>query len=135
MQQLKKLAQAGKMTAEELRSLSSGGGGQTNPELIEWLMGYEKAFTRLMPTARASDYKGAASTRFFGGVLPKEPVRIAGMHAPWNNWPSESGIPRVVHGIPDRVDRIKALGNAVVPQQAYPLFKAIHDDMEAQAWT
>lgn len=130
LQQLRKLAQAGKMTADELRNLSSGGGGNTNPELIEWLMGYEKAFTRLMPTAKSSDYKGAASTRFFGGVLPQKPNRTSGSHSPWDYWPSESGIPRVVHGVPDRVDRIKCLGNAVVPQQAYPLFEAIRKEME-----
>jgi len=40
-------------------------------------------------------------------------------------WPSESRICRVVNGIPHWVDRLRCLGNAVVPQQAYPIFKAI----------
>lgn len=30
-------------------------------------MGYEEHFTRLIPTPRASDYKGAATNRFAGG--------------------------------------------------------------------
>lgn len=40
-------------------------------------------------------------------------------------WDTEPDIPRVAAGITDRVGRLKALGNAVVPQQFYPFFKAI----------
>lgn len=40
-------------------------------------------------------------------------------------WAAEPGVGRVAHGISRRVDRIKALGNAVVPAQFYPIFKAI----------
>ena len=40
-------------------------------------------------------------------------------------WKPEPRMGRVAHGIPNRVDRIRALGNAVVPQQAYPIFQAI----------
>ena len=31
-------------------------------------------------------------------------------------WPSEPNVGRVAHGVPARVDRLKSLGNAVVPQ-------------------
>lgn len=48
-------------------------------------------------------------------------------------WPPEPGVGRVAHGVPYWVDRITAIGNAVVPQQAYPIFKAIHDLEEAVA--
>ena len=40
-------------------------------------------------------------------------------------WTAEPAIHRVAHGIPARVDRLRALGNAVVPQQIYPIFAAI----------
>ena len=40
-------------------------------------------------------------------------------------WDEEPGIPRIATGIEHRVDRLKCLGNAAVPQQFYPIFKAI----------
>lgn len=43
----------------------------------------------------------------------------------WEWWPAEPDVGRVAHGIPSRVDRLKCLGNAVVPQQFYPIFQAI----------
>ena len=42
-------------------------------------------------------------------------------------WPIEPDICRVAYGVPSRVDRLKCLGNAVVPQQFYPVFQAIAD--------
>ena len=44
---------------------------------------------------------------------------------PSRQWESEPRVDRVAHGIPHRMDRLRALGNAVVPQQVYPIFKAI----------
>lgn len=40
-------------------------------------------------------------------------------------WPAEPGVSRVAHGVPHRVDRLRCLGNAVVPQQFAPVFRAI----------
>lgn len=42
-------------------------------------------------------------------------------------WLDEPAIPRIATGIPDRANRLKCLGNAVVPQQFYPVFQAISD--------
>ena len=52
-------------------------------------------------------------------VQPKDRTEFGG----W--WPVEPDVGRVAHGVPARVDRLKCLGNAVVPQWAYPFFEAI----------
>ena len=70
--------------------------------------------------------QGRTSSKIYrGGVLPEQHSRTSGMHSPWDNWPDEPELDRVVDGVPNRVDRIKCLGNAVVPQQFYPFFEAI----------
>lgn len=43
------------------------------------------------------------------------------------DWKSEPSVGRVANGIPNRVDRLKGLGNAIVPQVAYQIFKAIEE--------
>lgn len=40
-------------------------------------------------------------------------------------WSVEPDVGRVANGVPNRVDRLKALGNAVVPQQIYPVIATI----------
>ena len=40
-------------------------------------------------------------------------------------WQAEPDVGRVAHGIPKRVDRLRALGNAIVPQVAEQIFRAI----------
>jgi DNA (cytosine-5)-methyltransferase 1 len=42
-------------------------------------------------------------------------------------WLAEPAICRVVNGVPNRVDRLRGLGNAIVPQVAYQLFKFINE--------
>ena len=43
----------------------------------------------------------------------------------WKWWEVEPNVGRVADVVPDRVDRLRCLGNAVVPYQIYPIFKAI----------
>jgi len=42
-----------------------------------------------------------------------------------NTWLPEPGVGRVAHGVPGRVDRLRSLGNAVVPQVVEVIGKAI----------
>jgi len=42
-----------------------------------------------------------------------------------SRWETEPAVGRVVDGFPGRVDRLRCLGNAVVPQQVFPILKYI----------
>ncbi len=41
-------------------------------------------------------------------------------------WATEPNLGRVAHGVPARVDRLRGLGNAIVPQVAEVIFRAIN---------
>ena len=53
----------------------------------------------------------------------------SGQEQPWGScrWLPEPDVGRVAHGVPQRVDRLKALGNAVVPQIPEMIGRAILD--------
>ena len=54
----------------------------------------------------------------------RKPIEDSGNHD-FERWITEPDVGRVAHGIPSRVDRLKGLGNAVVPQVAYEIIKAM----------
>lgn len=50
-----------------------------------------------------------------------------GVRTRWADGSWENGIERIAQDVPERVNRLKCLGNAVVPAQFYPIFRAIAD--------
>ena len=77
-------------------------GGALNPMWVEWLMGFPINWTDI----------GCENL-----------AHTTGSEYGW--WNVEPDIPRTAKKIPNRVARLRALGNAVVPMQAYPIFAAI----------
>ena len=66
------------------------------------------------------------------GLEGKKPTsklsgREQGLLTQYDWWSTEPDVGRVAHGVPNRVDRLKSLGNAIVPQVAYQIFKAIKE--------
>ena len=65
---LQRMVDKGMMTEDEKRQLTNGSMNRINPEQTEWLMGYHQAFTEILPTPTATDYKGGVASRYAGGV-------------------------------------------------------------------
>lgn len=74
------------------------------------------------------DTHGDATRGLPCGAKTTQPVFGIGRgYAGTEWWQVEPDVGRVVDELPHRVDRLRCLGNAVVPAQAYPIFKAIAD--------
>lgn len=72
----------------------------------------------------------ASPDSYIGGLegrKSKKEGEYAAYRNAWDKFPTQSPVCGGNDGVPDRVDRIKALGNAVVPQVAYQIFKAIEE--------
>jgi len=79
--------------------------GQLNPNWVEQLMGVPPGWTALDGTSNEWQYG-------------------------WHDGSWEEGIPRVVESCPDRVDRIRLLGNGVVPQTAAKAWRVLEERLE-----
>lgn len=79
----------------------------------------------------SADFKGNDVCNTSSEGLPDRTIEQMGRSEPEqeferpNWWAAEPDVGRLANGVPARVDRLKCIGNAVVPQQAYPIFKAI----------
>jgi DNA (cytosine-5)-methyltransferase 1 len=89
------------------------------------------------PSRYSENVADSCSTRRKVGISEKgyrqegnaeEPDNDSNRLSGWqgkDNWTVEPSVGRVAHGIPNRVDRLKGLGNAVVPQIPAVLGRAI----------
>jgi DNA (cytosine-5)-methyltransferase 1 len=89
-----------------------------------------KAARRITPQEASLHTDYAAPTRQQEHGRPiygeSEPAGF-GVAASEGWWAVEPQVARVVYGVPVELGEIRALGNAVVPQQIYPILKGIHD--------
>lgn len=104
-----------------------------------------REFSAIKKTERSGcDYRGGAQAHEPGERRPTESLlgRVADGVPSWvdgdldfllnHYWDDEPDIPRIERGVEHRVDRLKCLGNAVVPQQFYPVFKAIAETQKGR---
>lgn len=78
---------------------------------------------RSAPLRRNAQFQSNAKTDARGGYNRRRAPELN----PGERWKIESRPYGVANGVPDRVDRNNAIGNAVNPYQIYPILKAIAD--------
>jgi len=85
----------------------------------EWITGGGEALADTH--SPLSGYGDNDDVQKFGDTTKSEGNKIRS----FPKWSAEPDVGRVAYGVPARVDRLKSLGNAVVPAQIYPIFAAI----------
>lgn len=89
---------------------------------------YRQGKTNTNNIGRASEAMAYANSQNVEGQR-QEPIRTQGENNTISNpcwWNTEPDVGRVANGVPNRVDRLKGLGNAIVPQVAYQIMKGIN---------
>ena len=79
------------------------------------------------PNANEQDVERRSVSQIRGGGALQNKVRRVDRDFPGRDyWENEPDVCRVLDGVPNRMDRLKCLGSAVVPQQFYPVFRSIY---------
>jgi hypothetical protein len=101
-EQLKKSSEG----IEEARKMGARNGGQLNPDWVSALMGYPHGWENI--DTDTVDIESRFPSAWIDGM-----------------W--EDGIPRTISGVKNRVNRLKCLGNAVVPQILVLIWRMIKE--------
>jgi DNA (cytosine-5)-methyltransferase 1 len=76
-------------------------------------------------------HAGAGLSGFRGGARRDETQNVSETTGSW--WEAEPRVCRVANGVPDRVDRLRCLGNAIVPQVAELIGRSIIESDSKQS--
>jgi DNA (cytosine-5)-methyltransferase 1 len=111
-----------RQSAEPEGGGDSGGGGQKVPAAHPERAGLEGGDAKGNQHHEGQPLRLAADAKR-DGVQGGQPVGHEASGRDW--WATEPELGRVAHGVPHRVDRLRCLGNAIVPQVAYRILSAI----------
>jgi DNA-cytosine methyltransferase len=88
--------------------------------------GFERERPKDVADSKISERDALQTNREHGETTPQEVFRDrSGIQRQTSWWSSEPRVGRVAYGVSDKVDRLKGLGNAIVPQIAYQIGLAI----------
>jgi DNA (cytosine-5)-methyltransferase 1 len=96
----------------------------------------QRAEQQATGTARGSKNSGqlVADTNNGGYIYPSKSeqpnIRGRSAYSGFFHWETEPDVGRVAHGVPSRVDRLRGLGNAVVPQVAEVIGRLVISDYQ-----
>ena len=106
----------------------AGCGGSNVPHAQSQLLDRAEQSSRPAGFGGFANHGGRAAEPGLGGMADGISHWMdRGMSAPGFWLPEPEGLPRIAKGIPNRVHRLQCLGNAVVPQQFYPIFRGIKE--------
>jgi hypothetical protein len=76
-------------------------------------------------TVNNGSYRAPRNAAFTGGNESQNGLSVGNGRPQGAIWEPEPDVGRVAHGVSGRVDRLRALGNAVVPQVVTEIGRAI----------
>ena len=143
-------AEARSKPATNVGDTSSQSGRSRKPSEGSGRLGMERPVLAEARRQEASDQSGGSGKNVSNANSASEQGRrlSIGVHAQYSDsdgrsdesgrsapskWKPEPGVGRVVNGVPRRMDRLKSLGNAVVPQVVEQIGRVIMEDAWARS--